>query len=88
MLKRFGFSHRGAGAAGQGNAFAASVDDASAVHYNPAGLSRVRGLHSMGGTNVVGGAVTFRDQTGSEIRGDFNGVLSWPPQVSFISVPT
>jgi long-chain fatty acid transport protein len=33
------FQPQGAGVAGQGNAFAAQADDASAIHYNPAGLS-------------------------------------------------
>ncbi|MCP9451322.1 MAG: outer membrane protein transport protein [Nitrospira sp.] len=77
------FQPQGARAAGQGNAFAASVDDASAVHYNPAGLSRARGLHSVVGTNLVGGTVTFHGQTGSESRGDFNGTVSWPPPSFF-----
>ncbi len=35
------FQPQGASAAGQGNAFAAQADDASAIHFNPAGLSSV-----------------------------------------------
>ena len=37
------FQPQGATAAGQGNAFVAQADDASAIHYNPAGLSQVEG---------------------------------------------
>jgi len=33
------FQPQGAAAAGQGNAFAAQADDASAIHFNPAGLT-------------------------------------------------
>lgn len=53
------FQPQGARAAGQGNAFAATVDDASAVHYNPAGLSWTKRVQSVVGTNMVGGSVTF-----------------------------
>ena len=35
------FQPQGAAAAGQGNAFAAQADDASAIHFNPAGLTQV-----------------------------------------------
>ena len=38
------FQPQGATAAGQGNAFVAQADDASAIHYNPAGLSQVNGV--------------------------------------------
>lgn len=40
----FRFQPQGARAAGQGNAFAAEADDATAIHYNPAGLSHVNGV--------------------------------------------
>lgn len=40
------FQPQGARAAGQGNAFAAEADDASAIHYNPAGLTQVVGIQS------------------------------------------
>jgi long-chain fatty acid transport protein len=77
------FQPQGARAAGQGNAFAASVDDASAVHYNPAGLSGAKGMQSVVGTNMVGGAVAFHSPGGREIHGDFNGSVNWPPPSFF-----
>lgn len=43
-------------ATGQGEAFVAQADDASAVYYNPAGLTQIVGTESMSG-----GSVIFRD---------------------------
>lgn len=77
------FQPQGARAAGQGNAFAAEADDASAIHYNPAGLSRADGVQSVVGTNVVGGSVTFESPTGRESHGDLNGSVNWPPPSNF-----
>ena len=37
-------------AAGQGEAFAAQADDASAVYYNPAGLTQIKGTQFLAGT--------------------------------------
>lgn len=77
------FQPQGARAAGQGNAFAAEADDASAIHYNPAGLSQVHGIQSVLGANVVGGYVKFKSPTGLDSRGDFNGSVNWPPPSNF-----
>lgn len=77
------FQPQGARAAGQGNAFAAEADDASAIHYNPAGLSQVHGIQSVFGSNVVGGSVKFKSPTGLDSRGDFNGSVNWPPPSNF-----
>lgn len=73
------FQPQGARAAGQGNAFAAEADDPSAIHYNPAGLTQVKGVQSVLGTNLVGGSVTFKNPAGLESHGDFNGSVNWPP---------
>ena len=45
---------QGAAASGMGNAFAAQADDASAIHYNPAGMAQLSGVHTMLGTLFVG----------------------------------
>lgn len=79
----FRFQPQGARAAGQGNAFAAQADDASAIHYNPAGLTQVEGIQSVWGFNAVGGSVKFTSPTGLESRGDLNGTVSWPPPSNF-----
>ena len=59
------FQPQGAAATGQGNAFIAQADDASAIHYNPAGLSQVNGVQVVTGTNLVGGSIKFNSPTGS-----------------------
>ena len=43
-------------ATGQGEAFVAQADDASAIYYNPGGLTQVRGTQGS-----AGGYLTFRD---------------------------
>ncbi|HEY5932344.1 MAG TPA: outer membrane protein transport protein [Nitrospira sp.] len=77
------FQPQGARAAGQGNAFAAEADDASAIHYNPAGLTQVKGIQSVFGFAAVGGSVKYKSPTGLDSRGDFNGSVNWPPPSHF-----
>jgi len=77
------FQPQGARAAGQGNAFAAQADDASAIHYNPAGLAQVEGIQTVFGSAAVGGSVEYQSRTGVDSRGDFNGSVNWPPPSHF-----
>lgn len=77
------FQPQGVSAAGQGNAFAAQANDASAIHYNPAGLTQVDGFQSIFGTNAVGGSVKFNGPTGVDTRGDLGGIISFPPPSHF-----
>ena len=73
------FQPQGATAAGQGNAFVAQADDASAIHYNPAGLSQVNGVQVVTGTTLVGGSIKFKSPSGIDSRGDFGGSIAFPP---------
>ena len=73
------FQPQGATAAGQGNAFVAQADDASAIHYNPAGLSQVNGVQVLTGTTLLGGSIKFKSPTGIDSRGDFGGSIAFPP---------
>lgn len=73
------FQPQGAVAAGQGNAFVAQADDASAIHYNPAGLSQVEGVQAVFGTALMGGSITYNSPTGVNVRGDFGGSVVFPP---------
>jgi len=68
-----------AAAAGQGNAFVAQADDASAIHYNPAGLSQVNEVQVITGTTLLGGSIKFKSPTGIDSRGDFGGSIASPP---------
>jgi long-chain fatty acid transport protein len=80
------FQPQSATAAGQGNAFSAQVDDPSAIHYNPAGLTQVDGVQVLSGTTLVGGSVKFTSPTGIDSRGDFGGSVALPPpSYSYIS---
>ena len=80
------FQPQSASAAGQGNAFVAQADDASAIHYNPAGLTQVNGVQVVTGTTPLGGSIKFTSPTGIDTRGDFGGsIASPPPSYSYVS---
>lgn len=80
------FQPQGAAAAGQGNAFAAQADDASAIHFNPAGLTQVDGIQSIVGSALMGGSIKHKSPAGLDTRGDFGGsILSPPPSHFYLS---
>ena len=58
------------------------------IHYNPAGLSHVKGGQSVFGSTAVGGSSEFKRLKGTESHGDFNGSINCPPlRVTFTVVP-
>jgi len=69
----------GASATGQAAAFAAQADDASALYYNPAGMTQLKGIHVSLGTLLIGGDVKFKSATGGKVNGDFGGTIANPP---------
>lgn len=70
---------QGTAASGMGNAFAAQADDPSALHYNPAGMTQLRGVQFMAGGLLSGGTTTFTSSaTGEHSTGDRNGTVAWP----------
>lgn len=69
---------QGAAASGMGNAFAAQADNPSAIHYNPAGMTQLRGIQTMGGGTFVGGTTTFTSPSGGSVTGDHDGAFAWP----------
>ena len=71
--------YQGAAAAGQGEAFSAQADDPSAVFYNPAGMTQLKGWQVYAGTNLVGGTVSFENSSGTRIQGDLGGSVAVPP---------
>jgi long-chain fatty acid transport protein len=77
------FQPQGAAAAGQGNAFAAQADDASAIHFNPAGLTQVDGVQSIVGSTFMGGSIKYTSPAGLDTRGDFGGSIASPPPSHF-----
>lgn len=69
---------QGAAASGMGNAFAAQADNPSALHYNPAGMTQLRGIQMMGGGTFVGGTTDFTSSSGTSATGDHDGAFAWP----------
>ena len=64
---------------GQAGAFAAQVDDPSAIYFNPAGMTQLQGVQTSFGTLLVGGHTSYTNPTGSTARGDFGGSVAVPP---------
>jgi len=83
MAQAIRFQPQGAAAAGQGNAFAAQADDASAIHFNPAGLTQVDGVQSIVGSNLMGGSIKYKSPAGLDTRGDLGGSITSPPPSHF-----
>lgn len=69
---------QGTAASGMGNAFTAQADDASAIHYNPAGMTQLHGIEVMVGTMAIGGSTDFVNNAGQTARSDRNGTFAWP----------
>lgn len=68
-----------AAAAAMGNAFVAQADDPSALHYNPAGMTQLHGFQTLFGTTLIGGTTQFTSPAGTQVTGDRNGSVAWPP---------
>ena len=72
-----------ASATGQASAFTAQADDASAVYYNPAGMTQLRRVQVSLGTLLIGGSTSFQNAAGATARGDFGGSVAYPPPSNF-----
>src|SRR5262245_11586434 len=70
---------QGTAASGMGNAFSAQADDPSALHYNAAGMTQLRGVEFMAGVLLSGGTTSFTSPTGATATGDRDGSVAWPP---------
>jgi len=68
---------------GQASAFTAQADDASAVYYNPAGMTQLRGVQFSLGTLLVGGRTSYANPAGSTARGDLGSSVAFPPPSNF-----
>ena len=72
----------------QGNAFAAQADDASAVFYNPAGMTQLKGVQFVGGVEFVNVDTHFRNATGQKTENDLGGPFGMPPPMQFFITAT
>lgn len=70
---------QGASATGQGTAFSAQADDPSAIHYNPAGMTQLRGVQLYIGANLISGHTTDTSDSGVTVEGDLGGTIANPP---------
>ena len=78
---------QGSAASGMGNAFTAQADDASALHYNPAGMTQLRGVQFLNGALFIGGTTNFTSSsTGVNTTGTRDGSVAWPPPTHFYLV--
>jgi hypothetical protein len=67
----------------QSNAFAARADDASAVFYNPAGMTQLPGIQFLGGIEFVNVDTHFRSSIEASIKNDLGGTFGFPPPAQF-----
>jgi len=74
-----------AAAIAQGNAFAAQADNASAVFYNPAGMTHLHGLQTAGGMQFVSINTKFTGPTGSTTTNSSPAVGLPPPGQFFLT---
>ena len=72
-----------AAANAQGNAFAAQADDASAIFYNPAGMTQLAGIQFLGGIEFVNINTHFRSSIGETTKNDLGGAFGFPPPAQF-----
>ncbi|HWP24205.1 MAG TPA: outer membrane protein transport protein [Candidatus Binatia bacterium] len=81
LLRADGFRNpfQSAIAIGQANAFAAQADDASAVFYNPAAMTQLRGVHVLAGVEFINIHTRFRDTVGLKSENDLGGPFGMPP---------
>ncbi|MBI4001474.1 MAG: outer membrane protein transport protein [Nitrospira defluvii] len=68
-----------AAAMGQGNAFAAQADNASAIFYNPAGMTQLPGIQFAGGAQFVSVNTRFTSPTGATVQNDKPFPIGLPP---------
>ena len=73
MAEGFRVLDHGAAATGQGTAFSAQADDPSALHYNPAGMTQLKGIQFSAGTLLIGGSIEFKSAQGPNVDGDLGG---------------
>lgn len=74
---------QGSAAIGQGNAFAAQADDPTAVFYNPAGMTQLRGVQSSVGVQFVSVDVQYTSPTGVKSSNEWPFPIGLPPPGQF-----
>ena len=78
----FRLMDQSASAAGQSSAFTAQADDPSAVYYNPAGMTQLRGVQTSIGAIFLGGSTSFTSPSGTTANGNFGNSFATPPPIN------
>lgn len=69
----------GARAQGMASAFVAQAADASAIYFNPAGLTNLKGLNFVGGATLIAPTTDFTGPTPSTVKTDMEKQTFYPP---------
>ncbi len=72
-------NEHGAKATAMGGAFVARADDPSAIFFNPAGLSYIKGLNVMLGGTLIAPSTTFRGLGPTDTETKMNSIYFFPP---------
>ena len=75
----FRLPYQGTAAAGQAEAFIAQADDASAMYYNPAGMTQLSGVQLYGGANFITGQFFYTSPEGNRFEGNLRQPVAMPP---------
>src|SRR5215469_15845141 len=54
----------------RGNAFAATADNASAIYYNPAGITQLEGIQAQAGIYLISADTSYTSPTGVKAETD------------------
>jgi len=79
----FRILNQSSSAIGQGLAFVAQADDPSAVYFNPAGMTQLKGVQFTAGILLIGAKISYTSPTGAKVNGNFDGTVVDPPPISF-----
>jgi len=69
----------GARAQGMASAFVAQAADASAIYFNPAGLTNLKGWNIMAGGTLIAPKSDFTGPTPSTVKTDMESQTFYPP---------
>lgn len=72
-----------AAAIGQGNAFKAQADNASAIHYNPAAMTRLPGVQTTGVVSLISPRTQFTSTSGETTENQLPAGIGLPPPGAF-----
>lgn len=72
-------NEQGAKATAMGGAFVARADDPSAIFFNPAGLSYLKGLNVMVGGELIAPSTTFTGLSSTSTETKMNSIYFFPP---------